>query len=403
MRYDGAFWGQIFDERMNFVNTTSSMAIEVGDRVNLFARDIGRDVRGQNTPLLADEHHLTAAIDWLYKSQDVTENGGSAFGYHLLRGWKIPYPETSGYIIPTLYNHADSTSKSEPRERANRMAEWLLMLQNEDGSFPGYNDSVVGGGSPTVFDTGQILLGLLCAFEETNDGRYQEAIASACEWLVDSQDPEGYWAKHAYKGRRHTYCVRVAWPLLQAAETLDEDRYADAAIANLEWTETRQCSNGWFEECAFSSSENPYLHTIAYTVRGLLECGLRLPEETFLETARTTADRLISIQNRHGVLKGEYGPKWEPASYYCLTGNAQMAVIWYRLYQHSGEEKYRIAARRTLEFLKGKQRVRAHSSIRGAIAGSYPVWGRYLRLQYPNWATKFFADVLHLAAAVKSP
>ena len=29
-------------------------------------------------------------------------------------------------------------------------------------------------------------------------------------------------------------------------------------------------------------------------------------------------------------------------------------------------------------------------------AGSFPVWGRYAPLQYPNWATKFLADALML-------
>ncbi len=30
----------------------------------------------------------------------------------------------------------------------------------------------------------------------------------------------------------------------------------------------------------------------------------------------------------------------------------------------------------------------------GGIKGSLPIYGRYAPLQYPNWATKFFADAL---------
>jgi hypothetical protein len=33
---------------------------------------------------------------------------------------------------------------------------------------------------------------------------------------------------------------------------------------------------------------------------------------------------------------------------------------------------------------------------RGALPGSFPIWGRYAPLQYPNWATKFLADSLML-------
>jgi hypothetical protein len=32
----------------------------------------------------------------------------------------------------------------------------------------------------------------------------------------------------------------------------------------------------------------------------------------------------------------------------------------------------------------------------GGIPGSYPIYGRYARLQYPNWAAKFFVDALLL-------
>jgi hypothetical protein len=41
-------------------------------------------------------------------------------------------------------------------------------------------------------------------------------------------------------------------------------------------------------------------------------------------------------------------------------------------------------------------------NVRGAIAGSYPIYGRYERLKYPNWATKFFVDALLMLAEVQS-
>ena len=35
-----------------------------------------------------------------------------------------------------------------------------------------------------------------------------------------------------------------------------------------------------------------------------------------------------------------------------------------------------------------------NSNIRGAIAGSHPIFGSYERFKYPNWAAKFFIDAL---------
>ena len=47
-------------------------------------------------------YHLEAAIDWLISAFRATDDRGWAAGYSLLTGWGKPYPETTGYIIPTL-------------------------------------------------------------------------------------------------------------------------------------------------------------------------------------------------------------------------------------------------------------------------------------------------------------
>jgi hypothetical protein len=40
--------------------------------------------------------------------------------------------------------------------------------------------------------------------------------------------------------------------------------------------------------------------------------------------------------------------------------------------------------------------------LRGGLAGSWPVWGAYGRLQILNWATKFLVDALTLELANRS-
>jgi hypothetical protein len=91
----------------------------------------------QDSRVESDEVHLDAAIKWLRHSQDVTDTGGSAATYNLLLGWEKPYPEMSGYIIPSLFEYADRFDDDEVRERAIEMAEWTLSTQHETGSFPG--------------------------------------------------------------------------------------------------------------------------------------------------------------------------------------------------------------------------------------------------------------------------
>ncbi len=343
-----------------------------------------------------DDVHLDAAIDWLRRSQDVTDNGGSAATYNLLLGWEDAYPETTGYIVPTLLSYAAAADDPTAADRALGMAEWLCTIQRPDGSFPGGTGTT---GDPNVFNTGQIVFGLVAAARETGGERYREAARNACDWLVAQQADDGSWTRYDYGDQAHAYSTRIAWSLLEGATIVPErrDDYREAARRNLEWAVGLQRSNGWFEQASFERGGTPYLHTIAYTVRGLLEGGLELEDPAFVDAATRTADRLLSIQHSDGVLKGAYDASLSPAWYYCLTGNAQMAVIWLRLFEHTGEREYRLAARQAIEFLKRRQTLTGPEPIRGGLAGSSPIVGSYMYLRYPNWAAKFLADALLLA------
>ena len=67
-------------------------------------RSFGASQNGGGVP----DGALQAAIDWLCLTHDVTDRRGSSKGYSLLHGWLPAYPETTGYIIGTLLEHAAS-------------------------------------------------------------------------------------------------------------------------------------------------------------------------------------------------------------------------------------------------------------------------------------------------------
>src|SRR3954470_16169285 len=106
------------------------------------------------------EATVTAALDWLGQAQDhsATRDGGVARHYSLVTGWAASYPETTGYIVPTLIEQARLRNDSDLRERARRMLDWLVSIQFPDGGFQG---GMVGQTPrvPVTFNTGQILLG----------------------------------------------------------------------------------------------------------------------------------------------------------------------------------------------------------------------------------------------------
>ncbi|EMA59372.1 hypothetical protein [Halorubrum lipolyticum] len=350
----------------------------------------------------SDEEHLSAAIEWLFRSQDATGGGGSAATYNLLLGWEPPYPETTGYVIPTLYAYADDNPESEAFDRATAMAKWLLSVQRADGSFP---EGTGERGDPNVFNTGQAVFGLVEAYRRTGEEAYADAVRAACDWAVVAQDDDGAWRRYDYEGEVHAYATRVAWALLEGASVLDDraETYRNAAKRNLEWALERRRPNGWFENAAFVAGDDPDLHTIAYTIRGLLEGGVRLDDDAMIDAARGSADVLLELQRRTGSLSGTYDANWDGTWYRCLTGNAQMGLVWLRLYELTGEAEYARAARTAAEFLKRHQSLGGPDPVRGAIPGSYPHVGGYLYLRYPNWATKFFADLLAGLADASPP
>lgn len=368
-------------------------------RVRLLGSEILRGLRKHETTPLSNAQHLRAAVEWLAVSQRATGTEGSASAYNLVLGWGGPYPETTGYIVPTLYDYAAATGDEAASERAERMAEWLLTTQFDHGGFPA-GDSPDTETEPSVFNTGQILFGLVRAYEETGDERYREAVRRAGEWLVEVQDEAGYWDRFDYHDTVHSYSSRVGWALVRASEVTGEAAFREAASANLHWVARQARGDGWFDHCGFEPGQEPFLHTLAYTVRGLLEGGFALGDDELVAVATRSADALLTRQRRDGILRGQYDESMRPGDYYCLTGNAQMAVVWYRLFEETGAAKYREAGDETVAFLKTRQRMDGPAVVRGGLRGSSPVWGRYMYLRYPNWAAKFLVDALLLADRV---
>ncbi|MGB7442223.1 MAG: hypothetical protein WA919_14240, partial [Coleofasciculaceae cyanobacterium] len=87
--------------------------------------------------------------------------------------------------------------------------------------------------------------------------------------------------------------------------------------------------------------------------------------------------------------------------YCCLTGNCQMAIIWLKLFQLTGDRRYHQAASNSLGYVMSCQDINTSDfNVRGAIKGSQPLWGKYTRLSYPNWATKFFIDGLLMLSRI---
>jgi hypothetical protein len=339
---------------------------------------------------------IQACTAWLGAAQDhsSSKDGGVARDYSLLTGWSSSYPETTGYIIPTMIALARRTDDAVLHARARRMLDWCVAIQFPEGGFQGGKiDSTPR--VPVTFNTGQILLGLAAGVAQYGDA-YADAMHRAARWLRDSQDADGCWRKHptpfASAGDK-AYETHVAWGLFEAERAAPGHGYGAAGLRQVGWALTKQRANGWFASNCLDNPLLPLTHTIGYALRGLLEAHRFAPCEQLLDAAARTGASIASAVADDGYLPGRLGPDFQPgASYACLTGSAQNAHCLLLLYQLTGKRHYHDAARRLNSFVRRSISVDGPAHARGGVKGSFPVDGDYGTWAYLNWAAKFCID-----------
>lgn len=358
------------------------------------------DIRGLTATDPGIDRALQASVAWLCRAQDksASDDGGVARDFSLIEGWNSSYPETTGYIVPTLIGYANLTGDLEIRRRARTMLDWLVSIQFPDGGFQG---SVIGAEPviPVTFNTGQILLGLVSGTEEFGD-EFREPMRRAADWLVATQDEDGCWRSHRSPFTEPTdkaYETHVSWGLFEAARLEPNSGYASAAVANIRWALSLQNENGWFRDCCLTEPEHPLTHTIGYVLRGVIEAYRFSQESEFLAAAHRTADALLGTQRPDGALPGRLDENWAgTVEWTCLTGNVQIAACWLILFEYTGDERYREAAEAANRFVRRTMNFGGPPDTNGAVKGSFPVSGGYCTYEYPNWAAKFLIDSLLL-------
>lgn len=393
---------------MSALMSLRSSARRTIDWVSLPSRARKAWFAGQFRGLNADpgiEASLDAAAQWMKRAQDMSasHDGGVARDFSLIKGWATSYPETTGYIVPTMLRYADLRNDDDARMRAGKMLDWFKAIQLPGGGFQGGRiDStpIV----PVTFNTGQILIGLAYGVEAFGSA-YADAMHRAANWLVDTQDADGCWRNHptpfAAAGLK-TYETHVAWGLLEAFRVSGEKKYLRAAQANMRWALSYQQPNGWMAECCLSEPERPLTHTLGYALRGFLEAHRIEADDEFLATARRLADGLLRSIDGNGFLPGRLKSDWSPAvSWACLTGTVQVAYCWMMLFGMTGEAEYKEAAFHANSFVRRTIVMDGDPDVLGGVLGSFPVYGDYGQYEYLNWACKFYMDAQMLEGKIR--
>lgn len=377
----------------------------------IIAREAGHMLR-QHEPL-SNHEAKELALRWLLVAQSNSSNEGSGFDRAFtltdLR-WELPYPETTGYIIPTLLNCIVNHSNIALNQAAHDAGEWLAFTQFENGAI--CSKQWTGSNVlPSVFNTGMGLHGFLALLAKDGNQKFAECAIKAGNWIVSTMDTEGSWTEYSYNGLPHSYYTMVSWSLVLLSQLVNDSKYMDAAIKNLKWTQRNQECNGWVKYNSFNEEAEAITHTISYCAQGLVESGTLLNDASFIKSAESLISPLNEAFEKFGFLPGAFDSNWTPKEmnhkgffnqtvnsghWECITGTAQASCTNWALFKATKKEQYRLAGIKMNRHLKRRQLISTNENINGGLTGSWPIYGPYDTLCIPNHAAKFFIDCLSL-------
>lgn len=258
----------------------------------------------------------------------------------------VPYPEVTGYYIPTLYQWKED-------QLARACTEWLLSIQLPSGAFP------ASDGKAYTFDTAQVLRGLVAAADDVPGAR--EAAMKTGDWMLTQIEDSGrlntpsteLWGDIADE-LIHSYAVS---PLFLAGQQLERPDYVEAARHAMQYYTAKA------ELVPF----NRLSHFHAYAMEALWEMGE-------IELVTRGMAEVAAKQHRNGSVPGYPDVKWV-----CSTGLAQYAVVWQRLGHHE-------RADRAISYLEKIQ------NPTGGFNGSYGKGAAYISGAEISWAVKYYLD-----------
>jgi hypothetical protein len=388
------------DKLVGSVHSSPSFRESMAASLHFGRRALAETLQGRGPLLQArpettpHDLHLSAGADWLKKSIAVCGGRASSKGYRFPWGWLPPYPETTGYIIPTLLNLGDEMGDPAFHEMAVGIGHWLTTIQRYDGGFSAYE--LGSGQDADVFDTGMILLGFNALLHHNRSPEIAQAAARAASFLRLAIGDDGAFQRHVSHDMLHTYNVRSAWALVAYGSMENDQQAIDAGLKNVDWTLTQQRPNGFFDNNGFKPAGNANTHGIAYVLRGLLQVHLLTHRQDILDAVLQAAVAVRDKFEAEGWLASEIGPDWAFKSrHVCLTGCAQLAIIFFRLAMLTKDPRFIAPAEQLIAQVAATQKTKEFQAVDYVgVAGSYPIYGAYAPLQYPNWATKFMVDAL---------
>lgn len=268
-----------------------------------------------------------------------------------------PYPEVTGYFIPTLLQWGE-------KDLAVRYARWLMSIQNADGSFSG-----PGIASPFAFDTGQIIRGLAAITPLLPEAA--RPLERACRWIMDTASPEGRlalpedmgaWSLGARGHVNEAIHLYVLPGLLAAGKALNTGGFDAFVRKSLAW---------YIAHCNLTNflAPNMLLHFYCYIQEALFDLGA-------VDICRQGMRELAERQAENGMV-----PAYANAAWICTPGLIQAGLVWLKL----GDRAHALPALRCAQSLQ---------TAAGGFPGSVGEGADYFPGEELSWPVKFWLDAM---------
>lgn len=231
------------------------------------------------------------AIAWLKEAE--RPEGGIAAWQDVNGNFSMPYPEVTGYLIPTLFKYGED-------ELATRCADWLIKIQFPDGAFMGLDVK------KRSFDTSACLEGLRYAFHEIGEHKYDAAAYKARKWLQKQIRPDGAMRVTPDSEETHIYTMR-----------------ASALIASRAGFDYWLLKNGEWDP-RWGIEQRP--HYIAYALEGLWNMG---EESTVMRILKESRKAIMDVGLFPFWCRTGWVPKeWRTVACTCATAQFAMLYKW---------------------------------------------------------------------------
>ena len=354
----------------------------------------------------SDDEHIKLILNWYKLALRHSSKKGIFAKINIIdfikkrRIFYNEYPETTGYILSSLINstsYFDTFNKNDLREILN----YLLKEQVKDNNGIYFKTHFDTNNKALAFDTGQILFGLNKYYQViSKDENLKNAIYNASNWLCANMDEDGSYSLNVCFNGERAYYTHATLGLAYSYKIFKEDKWEKAIIKNITWVIDKQDEDSWYDKYSFESKKWHNLHGIAYTIRGVLDCGIILKNFAFITSAKNAIDKIISIKYENlsikGALPGHFSYKYKSYTKdVSPTGCLQFAISCFKLAKELNDESYKIYANNLVDCIK---KVHFHSfdddRLNGLLSGTWPVYGDYQSFDLPNWPIKFFLDAL---------